>query len=95
MKIETIKLSLSFNSSSAGRVDIAWSTDGENFTPIVSNEKLAPGSVPKEYEFTNLNIAVAPSKTFYLRVYPWTTSPVEGKYLVSKEVSIEGIESST
>lgn len=91
LKIETIKLSLSFNSSSAGMADIAWSADGTNFTPIASNQKLLSGSAPKEYEFTNLNIAVPKSQTFYLRVYPWTTSALNSKYLVSKEITIKGL----
>lgn len=90
LKIQAIKLALSFNSSSAAMAEIAWSVDGINFTTLDSDQKLLSGSAPKEYEFDNLNIAVPKSKTFYLRVYPWTTNALNSKYLVSKEIIIKG-----
>jgi len=90
LKIQEIKLALSFNSSSAGMANIAWSVDGINFTILDSDQKLISGSAPKEYEFDNLKIVVPKAKTFYLRVYPWTINALNARYLVSKEVIIKG-----
>jgi len=91
LNIKEISLALSFNSSSAGMVDIAWSTDGSNYTIIAENQKLQSGSIPKEYMFSNLDIPLLENQTFYLRIYPWTTSVISSKYLISKNVSINTV----
>lgn len=89
--INTIKLSLSFNSSSAGRARICWSTNGTTFTDLAASQTLESGSVPVEYTYSGLNIIVPQGATLRLRVYPWTTTALTGRYLVSKNVEIGGI----
>ncbi|MET4547022.1 hypothetical protein ABIE26_004360 [Pedobacter africanus] len=90
--VTQVKVPLSFNSSSAGHARICWSTDGLNFTDLAANMALASGSSPVLNTFSNLNIPVTDNRSFYLRIYPWTTSAfTDGRYLVSKDVTISGI----
>lgn len=89
--VSQVKVPLSFNSSSAGHARICWSTDGSSFTDLNANATLTSGSAPALITFSNLNIPVSDNNTFYLRVYPWTTSAfADGRYLVSKDVAVSG-----
>ncbi|WP_276480475.1 T9SS type A sorting domain-containing protein [Paraflavitalea pollutisoli] len=89
--INTIGLSLSFNSSSAGRARICWSVNGTTFNDLAAAQTLVSGSVPSALTYSGLNIAVPAGNTFRLRVYPWTTTALTGRYLVSKDVQIAGM----
>lgn len=89
--VSQVKVPLSFNSSAYAHARICWSTDGTNFTNLNPDVTLTSGSVPAVITFTNLNIPVTDNRTFYLRVYPWTTSAFsDGRYLVSKDVVVSG-----
>ncbi|OAQ38018.1 hypothetical protein A5893_16780 [Pedobacter psychrophilus] len=90
LKISSVGMYLSFNSSSAGRVNVSYSVDGKHFKPLQETIELVTGALPKEYKFENLEIKIPKDKTFYLRVYPWTTNVITSKYLVTKEVLIIG-----
>lgn len=89
--VSQVKIPLSFNSSAYAHARICWSTDGTTFTNLNPDVTLTSGSVPALTTFANLNIPVPDNGTFYLRVYPWTTSAFnDGRYLVSKDVSVSG-----
>ncbi|SDK14528.1 Por secretion system C-terminal sorting domain-containing protein [Pedobacter sp. ok626] len=89
--VNQVKIPLSFNSSASAHARICWSTDGITFTDLNSDVALASGSIPSLVTFANLNIPVSDNRTFFLRVYPWTTSAFsDGRYLVSKDVSLNG-----
>ncbi|WP_256011243.1 T9SS type A sorting domain-containing protein [Desertivirga xinjiangensis] len=90
LNISKIKASLSFNGSGAGRVMLSWTTDKITYTDLSGLISLNSASSPTEYTFDNLNINVNEGDTLYLRISPWTTSLVTGKYLVSKNVRIMG-----
>lgn len=89
--VNSVKVSLSFNSSSAGRARICWSVNGTTFTDLAANQTLVSGSVPVEYTFSGLNVTVPAGNSFRLRVYPWSTTALTGRYLVSKSVQVAGI----
>ncbi|ADY52355.1 hypothetical protein Pedsa_1800 [Pseudopedobacter saltans DSM 12145] len=89
MTIKELSIPLSFNSSSYAHARIAWSSDSVNFTNLATDISVATGSVPVEHKFENLHIEIPFGKAFYLRVYPWTTSSISDKYLVSKNVRIK------
>jgi len=89
--VTKVSVPLGFNSSAYAHARICWSTDGIAFTNLNPDVVLTSGSVPAVITFTNLNIPVSENRTFYLRVYPWTTAAFsDGRYLVSKDVSISG-----
>lgn len=89
--VTQVKVPLSFNSSAYAHARICWSTDGITFSNLNADAVLTSGSVPSVITFTNLNIPVSDNRTFYLRVYPWTTAAFsDGRYLVSKDVSVSG-----
>lgn len=89
--INAVNLLLSFNSSSAGRARICWSVNGTTYQDIVAAQTLVSGSVPSALNYSGLNIAVPAGSTFRLRVYPWTTTALTGRYLVSKDIQVTGI----
>lgn len=91
LTVKEIGISLSFNGSSAGRVNLAWSTDSIHFTAVTSDFALVSSSTPTAYTFGNLNINVPAGGTLYFRVSPWTSSVITGKYLITKNVIIKGI----
>ncbi|QJB35468.1 T9SS type A sorting domain-containing protein [Chitinophaga oryzae] len=90
LTVQQVTVPLSFNSSDYAHARIAWSTDGTSFTDFTADQALTAGATPVAYTFSNLNIDVPTGKTFYLRVYPWTTAAITGKYLVTKNVMISG-----
>lgn len=90
LKITAISMDLSFNSSAAGKATVSYSTDGKEFKALKEGIELVSGSTPNEYKLDDLNIDVAKGNTFYLRIYPWTTAVIPSKYLVSRNVIIEG-----
>lgn len=89
LTVKEINIPLSFNSSSFAHARIAWSSDSINFTNLAADISLNSGSVPVEHKLENLNIEIPFGKSFYLRVYPWTTSALSSRYLVSKNVSLK------
>ena len=88
--VKEIGISVSFNGSSAGRVNLTWSTDSIHFTTVTPDFALVSSSAPTAYTFGNLNINVPAGGTLYFRVSPWTSSVITGKYLVTKNVIIKG-----
>ena len=88
--IDTVKLSLSFNSSSAGRATISYTIGSGSVNNLATAQVLVSGSVPAAYNFNGLNITVPAGDTFRLRVYPWSTSAQSARYLVTKAVAIIG-----
>lgn len=90
LNVNKIEASLSFNGSSAGRANLAWSTDKINFTPIAGIIKLNSSATPTAYTFDNLNINIHQGDTLYLRLYPWTTAIIPSKYLVASNIKING-----
>lgn len=88
--MDTIRLSLSFNSSSAGRARICYNIGSGSLNDLAAAQVLVSGSVPTAYNFNGLNITVPAGDTFRLRVYPWSTSAQSARYLVTKSVSITG-----
>ncbi|OAQ38017.1 hypothetical protein A5893_16775 [Pedobacter psychrophilus] len=90
LNISSINASLSFNGSGTGRAILSWSTDKVNFTQISSTITLNSSSTPTVYTFNSLNINVQEADTLYLRIYPWTTGLVAGKYLITKAIKISG-----
>lgn len=89
--VTKVEAPLSFNSSAYAHARICWSTDGATFTNLNPDVTLTSGSIPAAITFANLNIPVTEGRTFYLRIYPWTTSAFsDGRYLVSKAVSVNG-----
>ncbi len=91
LTVKQIGLALSFNSSSFGHANIAWSTDNINYTDLITNLSLASGSVPKDTILGGLNISVPNGKKLYIKVSPWTTGLItDTKFLVSKNIRLEG-----
>lgn len=95
LSLQTVMLSLSFNSSSAGRARICWSAGGTTFTDLSASQTLVSGSVPSMYSFSGLNISLSAGDTFRLRVYPWSTSALSGRYLVTKDVQLSAAAEAT
>ena len=89
MQVKEIIVPLSFNSSSFGKVRIAYAIDTNSFSTLVDTMTLAPGSLPYSYTFSNLNISVPRGQSLHIRVYPWTVEAVSSKYLVTKNVSVK------
>lgn len=90
LTITAISLYLSFNSSSAAKVQLAYSTDGINFEMLGTAVTLSSGTDADLLTKSDLDIDVPEGKTFYLRVLPWATATLSDKYLVSKNVTISG-----
>jgi|GEM_PF-823349 len=90
LNVSKILVSLSFNGSGTGRVNLSWSTDKINFTPVASNLVLNSASTPTAYTFDNLNINIHDGDTLYFRISPWTTGVVTSKYLIAKNIQIIG-----
>ncbi|HWV66172.1 hypothetical protein [Chitinophaga sp.] len=88
--VQQITVPLAFNSSAYAHARICWSANGSTFTDLAENQPLVSGTNPTAYTFSNLNIDIPQGKSLYLRVYPWTTSAITGKYLVTKNVMISG-----
>ncbi|RZJ90421.1 MAG: hypothetical protein EOO20_08220, partial [Chryseobacterium sp.] len=95
LNVHQIEASLSFNGSAMGRVNLAWSTDKINFTPIAGTITLNSSATPTPYVFGNLNINVNEGDTLYVRIYPWTTGIIPNKYLVARNVKINGSTSTS
>lgn len=87
--VKEISIPLSFNSASNAHAKVAWSADSVNFTDLAADISLASGSVPAKHKFSDLNIQIPFGQSFYLRIYPWTTTLISDKYLVSKNVNLK------
>ncbi|TZF83641.1 T9SS type A sorting domain-containing protein [Pedobacter sp. BS3] len=90
LTVTDISLYLSFNSSSAARAQLAYSTDGIHFEQLGAPVTLSSGTDATLLTRSDLDIDVPEGKTLYLRVFPWTTASISGKYLVSKNVTVSG-----
>ena len=93
MLVKSITLDMAFNSSTACKVDIAWSANGIDFKELASGLEIASyasGSAVT-YPFNDLALFVPAGKSFTLRVSPWVISAQANKYFVSRNVTINAV----
>ncbi|MBS1565969.1 MAG: hypothetical protein JST39_16385, partial [Bacteroidetes bacterium] len=92
MNVTQVSVPLSFNSSAYVHARISYSTNGVDFTTLISDTTLPSGTTPAAIAIGGLGIFVADGQTFYLRVSPWSTAvQAPTKYLVSKNVVITAV----
>ncbi len=90
--VTSASLFLYVNSGSSMKANVYYSIDSTFATKTQLGTTLTLGSsAPSSPNVSApLNLVVSAGKTFYLRVYPWYTSPTTGKYVVTNSVTISG-----
>ncbi len=97
-RVTHVSMKLGANSTSALRANLWWSTDSSfagrtllNPSPLVLPNTAMISPAP---DYT-IDVSVADSQKFYLRIYPWSTASSSGKYICPQAVSVEGTTTGT